>query len=139
MINKIDIKDIKRFNELGMLVNHNFSNLFDLSKILESKIECVYGYYIDELLVGFIHISKLYETIDIINIVVDEDYRKRGIGSKLINYIVNLDSGVTNIMLEVNEHNKNAIRMYLKNSFYEVSRRIKYYGNDTAIIMKRDV
>ena len=42
-------------------------------------------------------------------------------------------------MLEVNEHNKEAINLYKKNGFVEINRREKYYGNDDALIMKRDV
>ena len=76
MINKIEIKDFDRFNELGLIVNKNFVNVYDLNKLLESEYDFIYGYYINNILVGFIHINKLYENMDIVNIVVDPDYRR---------------------------------------------------------------
>ena len=72
MINKVVLSDLERFNELGSLVNSKFANLFNLESLLASKYDYVYGYYDNDKLVGFIHINKLYENMDIVNIVVDE-------------------------------------------------------------------
>ncbi len=139
MISKITLNDIDRFNELGLQVNSNFINVYDLSKILESDIDIIYGYYVDNKLIGFIHIIKLYETMDIVNIVVDTNYRKKGIGSKLIDYILDNIKDIENIMLEVNEHNISAINLYKKYNFEIINKRNNYYGTDAALIMKRVV
>ena len=139
MINDIKLKDKERFNELGLIVNKNFAKLFQIEELINSSYDSLLGYYNNELLVGFIHINKMYETIDIVNIVVDEQYRRQGIATSLIKYILNSYNDVEKVMLEVNEHNKNAINLYLKNGFKEINRRPKYYGSDTAIIMERDV
>ena len=139
MINNIELKDKERFNELGLIINKNFAKLYQIEKLINSSYDSIYGYYAKELLVGFIHINKMYETIDIINIVVDEKYRRKGIATGLITYILNNFTDVEKIMLEVNEHNEKAINLYLKNGFKEINRRPKYYGSDTAIIMERDV
>ena len=139
MINKIEIKDFDRFNELGLIVNKNFVNVYDLNKLLESGYDFIYGYYINNILVGFIHINKLYENMDIVNIVVDPDYRRRGIASSLLNYVISLFSDVSSIILEVNENNHSAIKLYEKQQFNVINKRLNYYGNDSALIMKRDV
>ena len=139
MINNIELKDKDRFNELGLIINKNFAKLYQIEKLINSSYDSLFGYYKKELLVGFIHINKMYETIDIINIVVDEKYRRKGIATSLITYILNNFTDVEKIMLEVNEHNEKAINLYLKNGFKEINRRPKYYGSDTAIIMERDV
>ena len=139
MVNKITLKDIERFNELGFLINSNFSNVYNLSQILDSQYDDVYGYYIDNKLVGFIHITKLYETMDIVNVVVDGDYRKQGIATKLIDYVIGLFNDVENVMLEVNENNIAAISLYKKSKFEVISQRNNYYGSDAALIMKRVV
>ena len=139
MINDIKLKDKERFNELGLIVNKNFAKLFQIEELINSSYDSLLGYYNNELLVGFIHINKMYETIDIVNIVVDEQYRRQGIATSLIKYVLNTYNDVEKVMLEVNEHNKNAINLYLKNGFKEINRRPKYYGSDTAIIMERDV
>lgn len=139
MVNKITLKDIERFNELGFLINSNFSNVYNLSQILDSQYDDVYGYYIDNNLVGFLHITKLYETMDIVNIVVDINYRNRGIATKLINYVISLYDDIDQVMLEVNENNSSAISLYEKNKFEIINKRFNYYGSDTALIMKRVV
>lgn len=139
MINNIELKDKNRFNELGSIINKNFAKLYQIEELINSSYDSLLGYYDKELLVGFIHINKMYETIDIINIVVDEKYRRQGIATSLIKYILNSYNDIEKIMLEVNEKNQNAINLYLKNGFKEINRRPKYYGSDTAIIMERDV
>ena len=139
MVDKIGLDELDRFNELGIQVNSNFVNLFSLNDILNSAFDYVSGYYLDSKLVGFIHLNKMYENIDIVNIVVDKDYRRKGIGNSLLKYVINLFDDVTGIMLEVNEHNESAINLYSVNNFKVINRRKKYYGNNDALIMKRDV
>ena len=117
MVDKIGLDELDRFNELGIQVNSNFVNLFSLNDILNSEFDYVYGYYLDSKLVGFIHLNKMYENIDIVNIVVDKDYRRKGIGNSLLKYVINLFDDVTGIMLEVNEHNESAINLYSVNLF----------------------
>ena len=139
MVNKISLEDLEVFNKLGLQVNSNFSNLYDLSQIIDSQYDYVYGYYLDDKLVGFVHITKLYETMDIVNIVVDREVRKQGIATKLINYVIDLFDDIDNVMLEVNENNIPAISLYKKNNFEIINKRNNYYGSDAALIMKRVV
>ncbi len=139
MVSKIVIEELERFNELGLIVNKNFSNVYKLNDIIDSQYDDVYGYYVDSILIGFIHISKLYETMDIVNVVVDNEYRKQGIATKLIDYVIKLYDDVENIMLEVNENNIAAISLYKKNRFEIINKRNNYYGSDSALIMKRVV
>lgn len=139
MISKITLEELESFNKLGLLVNKNFINVYKLEDILMSPSDFLYGYFADEELVGFIHIIKLYETMDIVNIVVDPNYRNMGIASSLLTYIYNLFVDVENILLEVNENNIAAINLYKKNNFEVINKRLNYYKNDSALIMKRDV
>ncbi len=139
MVSKIRIEELERFNELGLLVNNNFSNVYKLKDIIDSQYDDVYGYYVDNKLAGFIHINKLYENLDIVNIVVDNDYRKQGIATKLIDYVISLFNDIESIMLEVNENNIAAISLYEKNKFEIINKRNNYYGSDAALIMKRVV
>ena len=122
-----------------MGINNNFVNLFKLEYIIDSKDEDVYGYYDNDKLVGFIHILKTFECLEIINVVVDTDYRKKGIATKLIDYLNECYDDVEYILLEVNEKNSNAINLYNKLGFNVINVRKKYYGNDDALIMRREV
>ena len=139
MVNKISLEYLDAFNKLGFQVNSNFSNLYDLSQIIDSQYDYVYGYYLDDKLVGFVHITKLYETMDIVNVVVDREVRKQGIATKLINYVIDLFDDIDNVMLEVNENNIPALSLYKKNNFEIINKRNNYYGSDAALIMKRVV
>ena len=137
MINKLTFNNLNRFNELGTIINRNFSNLYDLKFLIDSEFDYLYGYFVDEQLVAFIHLSKLYETLDIVNIVVDINFRGMGIATKLLNYCISLFDDVESIMLEVNENNDAAISLYRSNDFEIINKRKKYYGNEDALIMKR--
>ena len=131
MIKDLTIEDKNRFLYLGSLIKSGFGNTNDLRRIL--------GHYEDEKLIGFLYYSKSFDTIDIIDIVVDEPYRRRGIATGLIKHVVNNYGDINTLFLEVNEKNKSAIKAYEKNGFEVISRRKKYYGRDDALIMKRDV
>lgn len=139
MINSINIKDNERFIEIGLFVNENFNKLFNLEYIVNSNNEDVFGYYDNNILVGFIHVLKTYECLEIINVVVDTEYRKKGIASALINYVVDYYNDLEYILLEVNEHNDKAINLYNKLEFKVINIRKKYYGEDDALIMRKEV
>lgn len=130
---------LKEFNELGLLVNSNFLNIYKLEDILSNEYDYLYGYYLDDKLVAFIHVNKLYEVMDIVNVVVNPSYRKKGIATKLIDYAISQFDDLKSIMLEVNENNSNAISLYNKNNFKVINKRNNYYGSEAALIMKRDV
>lgn len=139
MINNISKDSLKEFNELGLLVNSNFLNIYKLEDILSNEYDYLYGYYLDDKLVAFIHVNKLYEVMDIVNVVVNPSYRKKGIATKLIDYAISQFDDLKSIMLEVNENNSNAISLYNKNNFKVINKRNNYYGSEAALIMKRDV
>ncbi len=137
MIGKIDIKDKERFLYLGKLISDKFDKLYNLDIINKDKNNMLIGYYIDNILIGFIHILIAVDSIDVINIVVDSEYRRKGVASKLIEYVYNKYGDRYNYYLEVRESNKAAIALYEKNGFKIVNVRKKYYDNEDALMMKR--
>lgn len=139
MINKVNINELEQFNKIGLQVNNNFTNLFDLKYIVESNNEDVFGFYENNLLVGFIHVLRTFECLEIINVVVDINYRKKSIATRLIDSVMNYYEGLEYLLLEVNENNISAINLYKKLGFETINIRKKYYGNDDALIMKRGI
>ena len=139
MINKVNICDKDNFLELGFLVNEKFDKLFNLDFIIDSSNEDVFGYYDGNKLVGFVHVLKTFECLEIINIVVDLEYRRKGIAISLINYVIDFYDDLEYILLEVNENNESAINLYKKLGFNVINIRKKYYGNDDALIMRKEV
>ena len=70
------------------------------------------------------------------NLFVNEENRRQGIATTLMNKMIN-EEEYSRIMLEVNENNNPAIRLYNKLGFKEISLRERYYGEDTALIMEK--
>ena len=121
---------IKEYNDieyLNTLSDYNIT-LNNFNKIL--------AYIEENNVLGFIDYSKMYENMEINYIFVKEEYRKKGIASKLLKYIIN-NNDFLNITLEVNINNKNAIKLYEKFDFKTVSIRKGYYNGIDAYLMER--
>jgi len=136
MVRRAEKKDIKRINELGVLLDANFASLFNMEKVLKDKYAKVYVYEENNQILGFIHITALYETIDIINVVVDKNHRRKKVASILIDYMISdANHKVEIITLEVAVDNKKAISLYEKFGFEIMNTRKAYYYNKDAYLM----
>lgn len=87
--------------------------------------------------IGLISYSLIYDRIELEYIWTSFEHRKKGIASKLMDTMIK--EKVKNITLEVNVNNKGAIKLYEKYGFRIVSIREKYYGNDDAYLMIREM
>ena len=101
-----------------------------------------YVEYIDEdKVVGKMKYSVIYDRMELDDIFVEESYRGKGIGIKLMSYLVSeaIDKNVVNITLEVRVSNEIARNLYKKFGFREVALRKFYYGNEDGILMEKQV
>lgn len=91
--------------------------------------------------VGFIQYSIIYDRAELDYIYVDDNFRSSGIGSKLMNYMIEdvKNNNCLNISLEVENSNINAINLYKKYNFKEVAVRKNYYQGKDGILMIREV
>lgn len=136
MVDNYNKNDIAAINALGGKLNPNFEKLFHIDKLNDNEKILVYRN--NKKIVGFIHFSVMYETADLLNIIVDDDYQRQNIGSILMDYMITaLPLNVKHILLEVNENNKNAIKLYNKFNFVEIAKRKNYYNNASAIVMEK--
>ena len=101
-----------------------------------SSTDSVYNYVDGEKVLGYLEIRLVDGVVDIMNLFVNEEDRKKGIATALMNEMIN-NEDYSRIMLEVNENNNEAIRLYSKLGFKEISLRERYYGDDPAIIMEK--
>ena len=140
MIRKANIYDIPRMNELGSLLEENFSKVYSISEMLEDNISKVFVYEKDDQVVGFILATDLQETCDILSVVVDSNYRRMKTASNLIDYLISdLDENLKLITLEVSTKNTPALKLYDQFGFEVVNIRKKYYQNgDDAYLMARE-
>lgn len=98
--------------------------------------------YIEKnIVLGTLKYSLIYDRIEIDNIEVKEEYRGKGIGTKMMSYLVSLaiENRVENITLEVRVSNTIARNLYKKFGFREVALRKFYYGDEDAILMEKQV
>lgn len=95
----------------------------------------------DDKTVGFAGVWTIVDEGHITNIAVHPDYRKKGIGSQLVNSLIEHSSkwGCNALTLEVRASNTPAKNLYKKFDFVEEGIRKNYYkdNKEDAIIMWR--
>ncbi len=133
MIEELSITHKDRINALGKTL----SPTYDISK--RGELERILVYTKQDEAIGFVQYSKIYETIDILYIVVDCHYRRLGIGRELIEHLER-DLDVEHIMLEVRVTNAEAISFYEKLGFKKIRPIPNYYKNgEDALAMGKDI
>ena len=94
---------------------------------------------IEEKLVGYICANYLLDEGHILNVTVNPDFRKQGVASRLVQYMIDLlnKEGCLTIFLEVRISNEAALKMYEKAGFRIISARKAYYTLpiEDAVIM----
>lgn len=98
---------------------------------------------VDGRVVGYGGIWLIIDEGHVTNIAVDEEYRNKGVGSKILEGLIQLcvDRNMTAMTLEVRKSNKVAQALYKKYGFKEYGIRKGYYqdNNEDAIIMWKDI
>lgn len=107
-----------------------------IEKEILSDTDSIYNYMDGDKVLGYLEIRLVDGVLDIMNLFVNEENRRKGIATELMNKMIQ-EENYSRIMLEVNENNDSAIRLYNKLGFKEISLRDRYYGEDTAIIMEK--
>ncbi len=142
-----------------MLSSENVNKVWELEKVcfkddpwelnaflaeLENKIS-VYFVAIDEetdLVVGYAGVWMMYDCANITNIAVHPEFRRTGLGSKMIELLIDIskEQKMDNITLEVRVSNVPAIELYKKHGFFEAGLRKRYYqGKEDALIMTKEL
>ena len=107
-----------------------------VNKEILTDTDSIYNYMDGEKVLGYLEIRLVDGVVDVMNLFVNEENRRQGIATTLMNKMIN-EEEYSRIMLEVNENNNPAIRLYNKLGFKEISLRERYYGEDTALIMEK--
>ena len=139
----IDIKKMNKdhLEEIKNKLSEQFDEFWNYN-VLENELENPLSEYIVAIykgeVVGYAGIWKPLDEAHVTNIVTRIDKRHNKIGTQMLKKLVEMvkENELKCVTLEVNEHNKNAIKLYEKFNFKEVGRRKNYYNNtDDAIIM----
>ena len=91
---------------------------------------------------GFVGAYSAADEGEILDIAVKKEYRRLGIGARLINHVIDFmrQHGAHLVSLEVRRSNASAIALYEKSGFESVGVRKRYYRNngEDAIIMIKE-
>jgi ribosomal protein S18 acetylase RimI-like enzyme len=98
---------------------------------INKKTNLSFGAFYDKMLVSFIlgdvfNIEKISE-YEILLIYVRKDFRKKGLGTKLLNKIEENNARLKKIYLEVSKHNSEGISFYTKMKFIGTHTRKNYF------------
>ena len=100
-----------------------------------------FEYIKDDKVIGYVKYLVMYDKMEIENIFVEENYRGKGLGTKLMSYLISkaIEKQVVNVTLEVRISNEVARNLYKKFGFREVALRKFYYGVEDGILMEKQV
>jgi ribosomal-protein-alanine N-acetyltransferase len=97
-------------------------------------------------LAGFIMSRLVEDEAEILSVAVARSQQGRGLARTLLSLHLRRLAGLgaRAVFLEVDEHNKPAIRLYDRAGFHEVSRRDNYYAGAggkpaAALVLRRDM
>ena len=133
------IKELNNEEELIIKIENSFKDIVkDIKKdLLNNPFSHYIVYYNNDIVIGFINYYFMYDRIEIANFNVLEEYQHKGIGSRLLEYLINKYSDkVNNITLEVRCDNK-AINLYEKYGFIKKAIRKNYYNGIDGVLMER--
>lgn len=138
-INKMEINDLE---SIAKKLTSEFDDFWNYNILRQELLNKNSIYYVAKddknNILGFAGILIILDESNITNIVTKKDYRNQGIGTLLLEKLisVSIKKQLSSITLEVNENNKNAIKLYEKFKFKKLGLRKKYYNHtDNAIIM----
>ena len=93
----------------------------------------------DDIVNGILIAYKNIDYYELEVIVVDSNYRNKGIAKKMLSKLLNDYVKDNEILLEVAVTNNAAINLYLNSGFEVINTRKKYYNGIDAYVMKRVV
>lgn len=130
---------IKEYDSYPLFSVDNFTYKLTRNEFSTNPYLKIFTYVEKDKIIGFLLYSLIYDRIEIEQFEVTTKERRKGIGNKLLNYLVEKyqDNNIKNITLEVKEDNIVAINLYKKYGFKKVSTREKYYDGINGILMEK--
>ena len=145
--------------KFGLLAAENIDEVFELEKLcfpddpwgrvsFENEVDNPHSIFVTatddktEHIVGYGGVWLVCDNGDITNIAVHPDYRREGIGKKILDVMTDIckEKQISSITLEVRDGNLPAYNLYRKEGFVVNGRRKKYYkGIDDAILMIKEL
>lgn len=119
-------------DNLSILDDSNISSNYVLSLFEGNPFAKFLVCIVNNTVVGYLYYSDIYDRIEINQIVVFDEYKRRGYGSNLLEYVIKKNKSIS---LEVKCDNVAAINLYKKYGFKTVSIRKGYYDGVDGYLM----
>lgn len=92
---------------------------------------------------GYVGSQTVLDSADMMNLAVSQDFRRQGIGERLVNCLTDAlkEKGVKTLLLEVRISNEPAKQLYQKLGFEIVGKRPRYYEKprEDALILRKEL
>jgi len=136
--------DVPAIMELEKSFAHPYTEKQILYELTENPVAHLYSATVDGVVVGFLDFYITFDSSSIVQIVVKEEFRNKGIGNMLLGQMLkdlaSQADPVSFITLEVRKSNENAQRFYKKHKFEAVTVKKAYYEDgEDAIYMVRSL
>ncbi len=140
--------EIKKFEEkyVDAVFEIESSELGKVSKesILKTIDSDNLNYYLlllNDKVIGFFECFILAPEAELYDVVVVDGFRRKGYGMLMLSEFEKLakSANCNTLLLEVNNINKSAIALYEKFGFVAYGLRKNYYGDNDAILMKKNI
>ena len=133
---------IRQIAELERLCFNDPWSVKSIASELNNKLSLWLVAVDAETVVGYVGSQTVIGETDMMNIAVHPAYRKKGIGTALINELIHELAlrRSRSLMLEVRASNETAISVYMGLGFIEVGCRKNYYRNprEDALILRKE-
>lgn len=130
-----DLKNVLKIEEQSFSTSWTF-NAF-IYELLVNEKATYYTFKVKNQIIAYIGYWLLDDDIHITNLAVAPIFRKRGVASQLINFIIRKakNIGVSQVSLEVRISNQEAIKLYEKIGFNKGKLLKEYYKREDGIEM----
>jgi [ribosomal protein S18]-alanine N-acetyltransferase len=134
-----DVSAIEQIEQRAMPAP--WSRMMFVSEIVKTTSICL-GAFVDNVLVGYVIVSRYVDAWHVMNLVVAPEYRREGIATRLLATLFDLttDDDRRGFTLEVRVSNDAAIELYQGIGFEGQGIRRGYYtdNREDALIMWRE-
>lgn len=129
----MELADAESIRELSWQLGYNLSaeeSINRIQEVMTTKDHCAFVGIVESKIIGWIHAFKsvLLESnsfIEIGGLVVDENFRSKGIGKKLVEKVKgwSAEKGIPEIRVRSHVNRKDAHKFYLNNGFHEIKKQ----------------
>ena len=142
-IRRMRVEDVAPVAELERQTFSDAWSEKSLQETLEQKQTILLTAFDDKKLIGYVILYYVLEEGEIARIAVAPEYRRQGVGARLLLELENLciDNGISKLLLDVRESNVSAYAFYEDHGFVKDGIRKNFYSapKEHAILMSCEI